>query len=47
MEYLNIEIIFPEKATTINRTNTDTGKLVEDTKAIEITMLKELGKKPL
>ena len=28
----------------MNRTKTDSGKLVENTKMIEITMLKELGK---
>jgi hypothetical protein len=28
----------------INRTKTDTGRLVENTKMIEITILKELGK---
>lgn len=28
----------------INRTKTDTGRLVENTKMIELTILKELGK---
>jgi len=28
----------------LNRTKTDTGRLVENTKMIELTILKELGK---
>jgi len=36
--------VFREKAALSNRTKTDTGRQVEYTKALEITILKELGK---
>ena len=36
--------LFPEIAPALARTKTDTGRKVEYTKALERTMLKELGK---
>jgi len=53
--FINLFQIFSRKKYSItvktfiekNRTKTDTGRQVEKTKALEIIMLKELGKKAL